>query len=276
MLEDPDATHSKSIENYFGNLDREVKKSGPQGFDKATSDLVIKYSKDLIGDDYQWCTPANRTAAKKVKTKQSDFNEIQMELIKSGVDDVDASNICTENKVIKCVSECKKSHNGPVDNVEELKMIASKLSSNEKSLHKALNLEIRFRKLTLTDVKATCPLFRQKGLTIYQKVQNLETLITSQLEFRALAGMEDLEAAINKGDQDLVNEANGNNIQNPEIDAKVHDTVVREDTVGVDAETLFKEEDFIIGLFVDGPYPGKIVKVNPETIVGNFMHPEWC
>ena len=85
--------------------------------------------------------------------------------------------------------------------------------------------------------------------------------------------MEDLEAAINKGDQDLVNEANGNNIQNPEIDAKVHDTVVREDTVGVDAETLFKEEDFIIGLFVDGPYPGKIVKVNPETIVGNFMHP---
>ena len=47
MLDDPDATHSKPIENYFGNLDRELKKSDPQGYDKSRSDLVIKYSKDL-------------------------------------------------------------------------------------------------------------------------------------------------------------------------------------------------------------------------------------
>ena len=42
MLDDPDATHSKPIENYFGNLDRELKKSGPEEYDKSTSDLVIK------------------------------------------------------------------------------------------------------------------------------------------------------------------------------------------------------------------------------------------
>ena len=42
MLDDPDANHSKPIENYFGNVDREIKKSGPQGIDKCTSDLVIK------------------------------------------------------------------------------------------------------------------------------------------------------------------------------------------------------------------------------------------
>ena len=48
MLGDPDATHSKHIENYFGKLGRGLKKSGPQGYDKSTSDLVIKYSKDLV------------------------------------------------------------------------------------------------------------------------------------------------------------------------------------------------------------------------------------
>ena len=29
ILDDPDATHSKTIKNYFGNLDWELKKSGP-------------------------------------------------------------------------------------------------------------------------------------------------------------------------------------------------------------------------------------------------------
>ena len=54
MLNDPDATHSKPVENFFGNMDRELKKSGPQGFDKCASDLVIKYSKDLITEDDNW------------------------------------------------------------------------------------------------------------------------------------------------------------------------------------------------------------------------------
>ena len=31
MLDDPDANHSKPIENYFGNMDHEIKKSGPAG-----------------------------------------------------------------------------------------------------------------------------------------------------------------------------------------------------------------------------------------------------
>ena len=56
LLDDSDATHSKPIENYFGNLDRELKQSVPQGFDKATSDLIIKYRKDLIDGDHLRCT----------------------------------------------------------------------------------------------------------------------------------------------------------------------------------------------------------------------------
>ena len=67
---------------------------------------------------------------------------------------------------------------------------------DHKELHKSLNLEIRFRKLSLTEVKNTCPLFRLKGLSVDQKVKNLESLIYSQLDLNVLADMGDLESVI--------------------------------------------------------------------------------
>ena len=51
MMDDPDATHSKPVENFFGNLDRYISKTGPEGFDKVTDDLVIKYGRDLIREN---------------------------------------------------------------------------------------------------------------------------------------------------------------------------------------------------------------------------------
>ena len=149
MLNDGDATHTKSIENYFGNLDRGLIKTGPQGFDKATSDLLIKYSKDLIGSEHQWRTKENKNAAKALKIKQSKYDAGQKELLKRGVDEVDANNICTENKIVKCVSDCKTLHNGPFDTTEELHNLVKNESISEKALHKSLNLEIRFRRLKL-------------------------------------------------------------------------------------------------------------------------------
>ena len=68
------------------------------------------------------------------------------------------------------------------------------------TLHKALNLEIRFRKLSLTNVKDTCPLFRQRGLSINEKKRNLKTMISSQLNFCALASMKYLDVAITEYD----------------------------------------------------------------------------
>ena len=200
MLDDPDASHSKPIENYFVNLDRELKKSGPQGFDKSTSDLVIKYSKYYIDGKHEWRTRANRNVVKQLEVKQKKFEQKQQELIKDGVDVLDANNICSENRLIKCVANCKKSHNGPIIDVDDLQTLVKDLLSGEKKLHRALNLEIRFRKLSLVDVKDTCPLFRQKGLSIDEKKRNLEALISSQLNFCALASMEDLEEAITEYD----------------------------------------------------------------------------
>ena len=37
MLNDPDANHTKSVENFFRNFDCVALKSGPQGFDRADS-----------------------------------------------------------------------------------------------------------------------------------------------------------------------------------------------------------------------------------------------
>ena len=55
-------------------------------------------------------------------------------------------------------------------------------------------IEIRFCKFSFTIVKATCPIFKQRNLTINQNQHNLECLITCQLDFTVLA--EDLETAI--------------------------------------------------------------------------------
>ena len=48
MLDDADATNTKPIENIFGIWDREIAKTGPQGFQKASDDLIIKCARDNI------------------------------------------------------------------------------------------------------------------------------------------------------------------------------------------------------------------------------------
>ena len=158
----------------------------------------------MITDDDNWRTKANKAAAKKLKIIQMQFDIRQEELIKSGIDKADAANICPSNKVIECVAKCKESHDGPIVTTDELHKMVSKKKDGDgegKDLHKALNLEIRFRKLTLTEVKTTCPLFKQKGLSVAQKVKNLESLIESQLDFKVLADMDDLESAIDNAEQ---------------------------------------------------------------------------
>ena len=50
--DDPYVTHTKPIKNHF---DRELEKTEAEGFAEATDDL-IKYSRDLIGDDHKWRT----------------------------------------------------------------------------------------------------------------------------------------------------------------------------------------------------------------------------
>ena len=281
MLDDPDANHSKPIENYFGNMDREIKKSGPAGFDKCTSDLIIKYSQDLIGDDDMWRAKANRKAAKEIDIKQKEFDKTQKELISLGVDNADIETICSENRVIKVVSKCKESHNGPIDTTDDLHKLVQEKAENEKELHKCLNLEIRFRKFTLNEVKSTCPLFRQKGLSIQLKVKNLEALIDSQLNFKALASMSDLEEAIGMNTEhsgtvlDAEDDNGGESVEDTDNELDEEKNIAtdhQKDNTNTTAQP-YKPKEFVLVLFDDGAYPSEVVEVKDDIIDVSCMNP---
>ena len=54
MIDDPGATHSKPVENHFGNLDHYLAKTGPQGFYKVIFIHIYPMRKCfIISDDFQ-------------------------------------------------------------------------------------------------------------------------------------------------------------------------------------------------------------------------------
>ena len=258
MLDEGDATHTKPIENYFGNIDRELAKAGPQGFGKVSDDLVIKYAKDVVVGDFKWRTKANTQTAKTLKMKENDFNKKQKELLSKKVDESDALKLTQNNQILRCIDSCKKAHQGPVTSIDELKQLVADWSSTEKSLHTSLNMEIRLRKLTFTNVKASCPLFQQRYLTIEQKTQNLESLIGTQLEMSASATMSDLEDAILNCDANEVQ-------MPPDLNDESNDQ----------EESLWPPNngECIVCLFTDGPYPGEVIQVDGDFVEADFFMP---
>ena len=272
MLDDGDATHTKPIEIYYGNLDRELKKAGAQGFDKVTDDLLIKYSRDLIDEGHKWRTKANRKKVNELKLMENEFNKKQKALVSLGVDEEDAVKLSHENKIMKCVTMCKKLHGGPMTTSAERSEMIKSWKGTEKSLHTSLNYEIRLRKLTFTQVKADCALFKQKKLSIVDKERNLKSLIDTQLEFRTMADMSDLESAI-MGNVDVV-----------DLDEIAEDIQpnISEDTASQsekNRETEVQENDiwppkkgqFIFGLFTDGVCPGEVKKITEDTVNADFL-----
>ena len=83
-----------------------------------------------------------------------------------------------ENKIIKVLAQCKSSPNGPLTSVEELYSLCNKCTLPQAALHSDINLEIRFRTLTVITIKG------------------VSALISSQLGFSATDEIDDLEASI--------------------------------------------------------------------------------
>ena len=54
----------------------------------------------------------------------------------------DDAKLAMSNRVVKCVSACKKSHGGPFTAIEELNDLFEKWKGSAKSLHTVLDLEI--------------------------------------------------------------------------------------------------------------------------------------
>ena len=132
-----------------------------------------------------------------------------------------------------------------------------------------ITLEIRFRKLSLTDVKSTCPLFRQKGLLLKERIKNLEALITSQLECRSLATLDDLEKVIFDETEDV---SNSDMCSSDMIKGCV---VTNSGGNGITTSNGIKIDDFILVLFEDGAYPGQVLDIieDRNEIRLNFMAP---
>ena len=135
-------------------------------------------------------------------------------------------------------------------------------SGTDKALHAALNLEIRFHKLTFTTVKASCPLFKQRTLAVGQKVKNLTSLIDSQLDLKALADVNDLESAIIAS-----NESSEINFM------EVNEDDAQGQALSIDASWPPRAGDYVIGAFVDGAYPGEVCSVNGGYANCDFMVP---
>ena len=276
MMDDPDATHTKPVENFFGNFDRYVSKTGPQGFDKITDDLVIKYGKDLIDhNEHAWRLKENKQASKKLKELQKVFDREQDALRSSGVSDSDISVITTSNKIQRVVKQCKTHHNGPLITKEELDEIVSTMEDT-KELNKLLDLEIRYRKFTMTKVKSDCPLFLQKKLDTEQKIKNLKLLMHSQeLGMKALATMSDLASVIN-----LSTTVTDGNTDSDEI-ALDAEEITEDDTclnsepsipsLRLTQQTVLAKDEFILGVFEDGFYPGQVLQDSGDTVEAIFM-----
>ena len=282
MLDDPEATNTKKIENYLGNLDRLITTSGPQGFDKAADDLVLKYGRDLILEsDMKWTSKKNRVAAKDLKVSQAQFREKQKLLKSNGLEDADIAIVTTENKIQRVVRQCKKSHGGPLVDISEIHDVNkfSDTSGDNKNLHSILNLEIRYRKFTMTNVKDSCPLFRQMNVSIETKVKNLQLLIEAQtMGCKASATMEDLESA--------VIQTAGINL---ETNVEAHDTfqIAQEDTVSsvvanesvghFGASSSFwppKPEEYVSILLEDGFYIAQVNDVREDKIWISYLKPK--
>lgn len=192
LLDNPSATHTKSIENYFGRLDGLLKTATPKGFLKSVDDLIITYSADLINSG-EWRTKAVRKTAQELKKLEKAFGQSQEELLTT-TNDAEAALVVQDNKVLKLVSKMKESHDGPITTLEELNRVTEKYK--DKELDKILTLEIRFRKMTSTKVKSACPLFKQRNITQELKLMNLKSLVSASLNCSTSAEFEDLENAI--------------------------------------------------------------------------------
>ena len=274
IMDDGDASHTKPIENYYGNFDRELRKTGAQGCDKVCDDLVIKYSRDLVGEGHKWKSKATRKKAESLKLLEKEFNEKQKMLIELGVDEVDSVELSQENKILKCITGCQK-NGGPYTCITKLREFIATWEGTEEQLHTALNYEIRLHKLTFTKVKKNCALFRQKGLSLVEKEKNLISLISTQLDFASLADMSDLEAAIKEFSSSIADLE----VDDSEEDGQTEETINAAPDEGDEHAHLDsdiwppKVGQFVFGLFEDGIAPGEVKSVSSNTVNIDILIP---
>ena len=190
-------------------------------------------------------------------------------MINVDVKEEDSLKITQSNKILNCICACRKAHNGPITTIEELVSLVQDKKRHDKALHKSLNLEIRFRKLTFTYAKVTCPFFQQQKLNIDQKKEKkLENLISTQLDLQVKADMSYLETAITECSENFETEKV---LDDDSLDKELQQLKEVIDNQDANVTCCPSNERFIIGLFTDGYYPGEVIKVQGEYIEADFL-----
>ena len=99
-------THTKKIENFFGNSMSVIDRFGPKSFNKAANDMVIKYSQDLLKNPSEWCNTDSRKKCKKQEKLQRKFDVAQKELgvsrIVKAEDSINQQNLKVQRAVQNC------------------------------------------------------------------------------------------------------------------------------------------------------------------------------
>ena len=99
-------TQPHDIENLFRIEDSIITRFGAQVFKKLSSDLVIKYSHEMLPDPKVWCTRKASKVAKVLKEKPKEFNSKQSALKEAGVLMTEADILSKETQIQKYVQDC--------------------------------------------------------------------------------------------------------------------------------------------------------------------------
>ena len=210
------------------------------------------------------------------------FDERQDVLRRSGCFDSDIAAITTMNKIQRVVSQCRNHHCGPLTSKEELAEMAEKVV-DPKKLSKLLDLEIRHRKFIMTNVKSNCPLFQKRKLSKEQKMENIGLLMDShELGLKALTTMDELVTAINVN-EDVDENLNGKPVnENQESSVESETAAAPVETSECHAQQILskrlspndnlQKDEFILGMFEDGFYPGQMISDCGDKVDTIFMN----
>ena len=101
----------------------------------------------------------------------------QFALIEAGVSVTDADILSKDTRLQKFVQQCRVSHNGPLNDPEEVEDLVKRFNTDEKLLRSALTKEIRYRKYSSHSIKFDNPLFMQQKCDVKTFVGNLKLLL---------------------------------------------------------------------------------------------------
>ena len=169
-----------------------------------------------------------------------------------------------DNRIVRLVEACRKSHGGPISDVSELDKLVDTIPSDK--LRAVLVSEIRYRKYTLLNTKDSNPIFKQRNIPDHKLAENLRLLLEkSALMLSCDVTMGDLEQVV--GDMEEVSQ---------EI-TDDDDEVLMPAVASVQGPWPPKVGDHLAVNFEDGFYLGEVKNLDPKSpdkVLVSYMKPK--